>query len=251
MKYIKSPNLPAKKVRAVLISCDAGTEVLRELEKRGAEAISVPHCPDIAKPVSAHPDMLFHHLAYDKLIYYKGVPESVCGLLRKLGFELIESSAALEAKYPKDIALNAARVGKFLICNEKYTDKKILDYCRKNKVHIINVKQGYAKCSVCVVDSNSIITADKSIASEAQKYGLQALLISPGHIRLDGYDYGFIGGCCGKIAQNKMLFCGDITLHPDYKRIKDFLAARDVEIETLGSGTLFDIGSIIPLVEED
>lgn len=251
MSYIESPNLPSKEVKAVLISSEAGAEVFRILEKRGVEAISVPRCPDIAPEVSSHPDMIFHHLGDNKMIYYKGAAEPVCRRLEELGFELSESSAKLEAKYPKDIALNAARVGNYLFCNEKYTEKTVLEFCGNNKIHIINVKQGYAKCSVCVVDSNSIITADKSIASAATEYGLQALLISPGSISLPGYNYGFIGGCCGKIARNKIMFCGDITSHPDYKKIKDFLSKRNVEIEILGSGPLFDIGSIIPLIEED
>ena len=43
---------------------------------------------------------------------------------------------------------------------------------------IINVKQGYAKCSICVVSDNAIITADKGIAKAAIQNRIDVLEIT-------------------------------------------------------------------------
>lgn len=250
MHIVDIPNLPTAKVKVVLISECAGQDVLQNLADDGIEPLVVPSCKFIAPPVSAHPDMLFHHLGGSNMVCCYGTDKAVCKRLKDLGFQLIMSDSKLNPNYPYDIALNSARIGNFLFCNKKYTDKVIIDYCIKNGIKIVPVKQGYAKCSVLVVDSNSAITYDKSIAEAAKKHGIDVLLIRPGFIKLPGYNTGFIGGCGGKLSKNELYFCGSITEHPDYNEIKLFLKARGIEIKILGKGPLLDIGSIIPLLQE-
>jgi hypothetical protein len=140
-------------------------------------------------------------------------------------------------------------VGKRLICNPRFTDIVLLEHCASEGIEIINVKQGYAKCSVCVVDENSIITADIGIANAAESVGLSVLRISAGYICLPGHECGFIGGCCGKLAPDIMAFCGDLSTHPDHKSIDAFLRERGVFAESLCRGQLTDIGGMIPLAE--
>ncbi len=251
MKFIESPNLPNNKVKVVLISKNMCKDALLYIEQRNIEAITISECEDIALPVACHPDMLFHHLGGNRIVKYHGADYSACKRLEELGFIMIESTEKLSQYYPNDIALNAARAGNFLICKKSHTDKIILDESTQHELHIISVKQGYAKCSVCVVDERSIITADAGIAESARKNGFDVLKIREGFINLPGYDSGFIGGCCGKLDRNKMAFCGDITRHQDYDLINNFLNTREIEIEILGNAPLSDIGSILPLMEED
>lgn len=250
MQFIKTPNLPQKRVKVVLISETAGGEIIKSIENRGIEPVIVHSCADIAKPVSSHPDMLFHHLGGSKMLYYKNADKGVIKKLAELGFDLIPANLNLKADYPYDIALNSVRVGGNLFCLRKYTDKVLLDYCENEKIHIINVRQGYSKCSVCVVDEKSIITADKSIAKGAQECGIDVLIVDHGFISLEGYTEGFIGGCCGKTDKNKIMFVGDLRKHKNFALIKSFLDKRKIGIDCLGYGNLNDVGSIIPLIEE-
>jgi hypothetical protein len=249
LNFLETPNLPRRMVKVVLISNGAGEDVIRDLHKRNIETILVPPCVDIARPVASHPDMLFHHLGGNRLVCYRGADKLVCERLKELGFELIISENILSSHYPYDISLNAARVGNFIFCNEFYTDKIILENCKLRGLHIIPVKQGYAKCSICVVDENSIITADDGIAQAAKNNGIDVLIIHEGFIKLPEYNTGFIGGCCGKIDHDKMAFCGDILRHPDFNVIKTFLHDRGTEIITLGESSILDIGSILPILE--
>ena len=52
---------------------------------------------------------------------------------------------------------------------------------------------------------------------------INSLLIEKGSVHINKYDYGFIGGCCGLIDKNLLLFNGDLSLHSDFDKIKKFL----------------------------
>jgi hypothetical protein len=249
LNFIDNPNLPRHRVKVALISNGAGNDVISDLYNMNIEVITVPPCIDIASPVASHPDMLFHHLGGNRIAFYRGADSSTCKILMNLGFNLLECDNVLSRRYPHDITLNAARAGNFLFCNEFYTDKVILENCKLSGLHIIPVKQGYTKCSVCVANETSIITADVGIAQAARNNGLEVLKIREGFIKLPEYNTGFIGGCCGKLDRDKMAFCGDVSIHPDFEAIKKFLSDREIEIITLGEGQLLDIGSILPIME--
>ena len=74
---------------------------------------------------------------------------------------------------------------------------------------------------------------------------IEVLLIGQGHINLREMPYGFIGGTSGLIKKNVLAVNGNINLHPDGNRIKLFCKKYDVDIITLKTGILTDIGSII------
>ncbi len=152
----------------------------------------------------------------------------------------------LEGKYPDNIRLNAALVGNKLICKESSLSQKVKEYCKSEGIEIINVNQGYAKCSTLVINDNAIITADKSILKKAVENGIKALLIRPGFIELNGADYGFIGGCSGVIGDT-VVFFGDINTHPDSKIILDFIQKQRFNAVSLLNGPLKDIGGFVQL----
>ena len=113
------------------------------------------------------------------------------------------------------------------------------------------VRQGYAKCSMLVVDERSIITQDAGIARAARGIGLNVLEIMPGYVALDGFEYGFLGGAGFKPAAGIIAFTGTLDAHPDRLRILTFLAARGVSAVYLTGLPVFDIGSAIPITEQN
>ena len=188
------------------------------IKLRGTEKFGELH------PLSYHPDMFCFRLEKNNWIFYDN---------------------PVLCEYPYDVKLNAAMFGDNLICNGKYTDERIIAYAKQTGKNIIDVKQGYAKCSVCIVDENSIITSDESIYKKVTQNNINALLIEKGHIDLNGYNYGFIGGCSGLINKNKLAFTGNITLHPNYNDIKKFCDNREVEVISLSNKKLYDYGSLL------
>lgn len=250
MQFVLSPNLPTKNIKVVLLNGRANTKILKALAKQGIEAVLVPPCEDLLEPVRSHPDMLCHHLGGDLIVIHKKIIDVIGSKLKKLGFVVIQSDFNLKPYYPNDCALNIARISDKILYNLNIIDENIKTYIEEKGIKKLKINQGYAKCSVCIVSDNSIITSDNGIAQVAMHNGIDVLLIRSGYINLPGYNCGFIGGTSGKIAIDKLCFAGNIKLHPDYNIIINFIHKQGVEVVCLTNDVLEDIGSILPLVEE-
>ncbi len=227
--------------KTVVIDSRIDIESEEMLYKMGIKTIKIPQNNLFDKPISAHPDMFCVKIKEKRF-----VDKRIAHLFDFWDVEIIsrEVQNGQAYKYPYDVGFNCAVMGNHIICNKQYTASEILQYSNEQNMNIINVKQGYAKCSTCIVDDNSIITEDESIAKAARNFGINVLMINKGFVKLDRYDYGFIGGASGLI-NNRLLFNGDIKMHPNYNEIKRFCTSRNVEIISLNSKQLYDIGSIL------
>ena len=97
---------------------------------------------------------------------------------------------------------------------------------------------------MCIVDDSSVITEDEGIY-RALSGKINVLKIKPGHVLLPGFKNGFLGGASGLVSKNKLAFCGNIKLHPDFFAIKNFIEERNIDIILLSSTDLCDFGSIL------
>ena len=204
-------------------------------------------CKSLPEPVCAHPDMTVFD-AGDGV--YVCAPESYDyydKLFAGLGIKLLCGTTELSCNYPGDIAYNVARVGKKLLGHSSAVDPLILRLAEEKGLSFYPSAQGYSKCSSCIISENALITQDPSIARSACDAKLDVLKIRPGHVMLPGYDSGFIGGSSGLAQDCKLLFFGDITLHPDFPLIRDFLSKHSVEFCYLKSRPLADIGTILSI----
>lgn len=202
-----------------------------------------------ADEVSFHPDMLCFCLKGNKWIFYEDIYDVNKDKIDPLDLDIIKIPRPENNSYPYNTELNAAAVGKNLFCLQKYTNPNIL---HSGVYDIINVKQGYAKCSVCVVDDNSIITADIKIHEKARERNINSLLIRQGDVKLNGYGYGFIGGAAGKITlrngNDSLVFFGNAEKHGDYDKIAEFCRERRVKIISLTDRELYDFGGFLPVL---
>lgn len=240
-KFVKTPNLP-KKAAEVIVAANIPQDLKNELKKLNIRIIPSANVNFAVNGVAMHPDMQITHMGGDKFVvhkhafdHYKKYLPCVCGCGGNIG------------TYPLDIAYNVAISGKYTICNARYTDKTILNM---QNGEIINVRQGYAKCSILIVDENSFITADDGIYKTLKGHNMNVLKIRTGFIELPGQSYGFIGGASGKIAKNLVVITGDIKTHPDCAGICDFCRNVGVDVYSLGKNIPIDIGSVLPVVEE-
>lgn len=203
---------------------ETANPLLIEYLKQQGHIISIIEMSDITyPPVSSHPDIYMCSMGPGRPVYF--------GCSEKIG-----------SKYPDNIIYNAACTGRFFIHTLKYTDPELIKILPET-LECIDVPQGYTKCNTLIVDENSIITSDIGIYNLC--YGkLDVLLIEKGHIKLQGFDYGFIGGASGRVG-SAIIFNGDVTLHPDYEKIAAFIEDRDLKIKYFTEYPLEDIGSII------
>lgn len=246
--YITTPNLPSRRIRLAVIDGRAKS-VGKTLSKMGVEVIYTRRHPVLYDAVSYHPDMVMHHLGGRDIVVAPDTDESFVYKLERHGFNVIAGKTFLSRNYPGDIAYNVARIGDIALHNTRYTDEVLKCELEKRGVRLIHVRQGYAKCSVCVVDERAIITQDAGIAKKASQCGIEVLLVPPGNIKLYELDYGFIGGATGLISKKCMGISGNISLYDHRKEVMNFLHKKGISIVNLGCDEIVDIGSIIPLME--
>lgn len=244
-EYVQNPNLPERKVKTVLADFRIPHSITDKLSRQGIGIIKTMKISSVYNAVCGHPDIQLHHLYSNVFVCAAEAYRHYKEILTDC--ELIQGTSILASNYPSDIAYNVARIDKLAFHNVKYTDKTILEYFEKANIKLIDVKQGYSKCNVCITAKNAIITSDIGIAKAADNYNVDVLFISQGHIRLSDFPYGFIGGASGLTSHDTLTFTGNVEMHPDYERIAVFAEKYNVKLVSLGNHCLTDIGSLIPI----
>ncbi len=182
---------------------------------------------------------------------------------------IVFSMGGIGYEYPDDVPYNAVVTDRFLIHNTELTSHDVLERARFAGLQIINVKQGYTRCSCLPVGSNAFITADEGIAKSLRAWNelirseaasaaadgdeeeaaslmndmIDILLVRQGYVHLEGFDHGFIGGTAGAVGK-KIYFNGDLTEHPDSDIIVRFIEDHGYEPVWFADEPLTDIGSI-------
>lgn len=249
MEYVKKSFCVDKKISLCIIDRRLPKDIEKNIKEKNIEIIKTPKSEDVYNAISYHPDIQFFNCGEGKIIVSPNVYDKYLEILKEYNIDIIKGEKILSKKYPKDIAYNVCIVGKYAIHNFKYTDNKVLEYIEEKGFEKINIKQGYSKCSICVVDDSSIITSDKGIINSIKDSGadIDCLLIENGSIDLFDMNFGFIGGCSGNISDKEIAFLGNIKKHPDYIKIKDFLESKNKSVVSLSENKLIDLGSIIPI----
>ncbi|WP_297134699.1 DUF6873 family GME fold protein [Terrisporobacter sp.] len=248
MNFVKTSFIPENKILIALVDKRITIDMKNKLNNLNINIIESSPCIETYDAISCHPDVTLLKINDNNIIVAPNVYDYYSEKLVPLGFNIIKGNSFIKNKYPYNIGYNVAIFGKYAIHNFKYTDKKILEFLDKNNFIKINVKQGYCKCSICIVDESSIITSDEGIYKEVMKHDIDCLLIEKGHIDLFDLNYGFIGGCSGLISKDDLMFFGDISKHPNYNEIKKFIESKNKNIISLSTEKLLDLGSLIPLI---
>lgn len=244
---MNNPFIPIDFANVVIVDGRIYNSAYKIFKKLNINVIPTVPCKEVQEPISYHPDIVMHPINHNTLIVAPNVFEYYYENLSKLGIKIIQGEKKLNKKYPDDIAYNVGRIHNFAIHNFKYTDEKLKYYLKRENLELIHVKQGYTKCSMAIVDNKAIITSDYPIYEKLKDLGIDVLFISPGYIRLDGYDYGFIGGTCGNLSKKHMIFSGKISQHPDKEKILNFLKKYNKKVIWLDNEEIIDVGTIISL----
>ena len=241
MKHIATPYLPKNEV--TLFIADAHIE--------GARVITPPSIDVLVPSMRRHADLGIVIVSEKKAV----CPPETCAYYKEAldgyGFEIKEGKSSIGSNYPKDSAYNVGIVGKKCFFNKDVCDEYLYEILISEGYEIIEVKQGYAKCSICPVDENSFITGDTRIARKGEEQGMDVLLIENDGIILPPYENGFWGGCCGLGGNNTLLVNGDIDKIPAGSKIREFLDRKNIKIKQIKEGEIVDIGTIIPLMTRD
>jgi len=221
----------------VIIAENFPEDSAKKLEKYG-KIIRTRKNKKVMEGLNTHPDILVHPLPNgdivvdrDNFMYYDMV-------LRKT---VIKSESYLDEKYPKDVPLNAFTFKNYFIHNLKFTDKRLLEYYKDNGYELIDIKQGYSKCTTLVTE-DFLITSDGG-TYEKLKDIMPIYKINHKEIKLENFNYGFIGGASGSLDK-KIFFTGSIKEHSSYEEIMRIINKYGYEVEILSDNPIEDYGSI-------
>lgn len=207
----------------VYISERAYPEVIGYLERAGNSVHTVPFHERLGVYTGDHADL------------------RVIRLKSKLFYAAIADYAP---DYPENASFCALAFGNYFVHRLDITAPALLNEATRLGLELIDVRQGYTRCSALPVNDNSVITADAGIAGALRKRGAEVLEIAPGHVLLPGYAEGFFGGCAGRVGDT-IVFNGDLGAHPDCGRIESFIRERGIGVKSFPGQPLRDIGSII------
>lgn len=208
------------------------------LVKNGFELLETVKIPQIDNSTSTHPDMQFLKTEESTAIvcselfdyYQKLIPDYSLKVFDKIG-----------SKYPYDCLLNIVSLKNNIILT-KLQSEYLKEQDFKN---IIFVNQGYVKCNICTLNSNTVLTSDNGIAKKLENFGFKVYLLPCNQIKLKGYKNGFWGGCTGNISDGVVYFNGDITRLDCYGDLKNILKKEKIEPLYNSEIELTDNGSII------
>ena len=237
--FVKTPYLPKGKI----------TLYVGDIALPAAQCIRPFYDTRLPVSLSRHADLTFCYLGEDTAVCAKEAFSYYESAFSETGLKLIEGSSFLDMHYPKDSAYNVAIVGNKIFCKTKITDRVLLNTAEELGYKIVDINQGYAKCSVCPVNENAAISADPSFLKAAEKEGIDCLKVTNDTITLPGYDTGFFGGSAFMKDEKTLAVNGTLSLHPDEKRIKDFLSGSNISVLSLNSLAVADFGSLIAILE--
>lgn len=223
------------------------TQEINNLKSLNLEIVKIPKCENLYDAINGHVDIQLNILSKENklIIINKDLPRSFKETLERYKINYLESTNSLKRNYPLNISLNACISEQYLIHNILYTDPKLLELSKNRK--IINVKQGYTKCSILPVREKAVITCDIGIHKTLTEKNFDVLLLPPGDIVLPGFNYGFIGGAGGMISDNTMAFFGSLDNYSFGNEVKSFLYKYDIKPYYLSNEKLQDRGSLLVL----
>lgn len=248
-QYLQKPNLPSSKISLAVADGRIPLEIEKNLFDLGVRIIKTKKVTSLYDAISYHPDIVINYLGGNEIVVAPNIHNSTVYSLEAEGFKILVGKKEVSRQYPLDIAYNAAIFGQYAVCNKKHTDEILLENFWKKGLKILDVKQGYAKCSICIIDEDIIVTSDSGIHNILSENNVKSLLITPGHIELFQMNYGFIGGASGKISSSEIGFLGDIRLHPSYNNIVKFLSKYGKIPVNLSKNKLVDLGTLVALKE--
>ncbi len=261
-RILETPLLPQGKA-TVAVSAEA-EETIKALEKMGIDVFKVTPNSKLSAPVASHPDCNILQLDRRTFVCDEEITPSLIDYIKKnnivnyltKGQEMQKKeqvkvySEKISSPYPREAAINVKRLDDCIVCNTKFVGKTVQVYAFANDLNLYHCNQGYVGCSSVLIAQNAAMTDDESVYDTFRRIGSDCLMLSKGQIKLSGYSYGFIGGCCGFIDKNLIAFNGKLSTHNDADKIKSFLNKFNVSYVELTDEPLTDIGGIVPIFEE-
>lgn len=212
----------------------------------GYEVIKVKKCSTVYNEISSHTD-----------IFCSKIDNTVVSSPKVLDGNFNEKYNFLTGdhvgnSYPDCAKYNVCNIDNYAIHNFSITDKVVLDVIVEKGYNLINVKQGYSRCSILPLGNMSCITSDKGIYDVLVKNNFDVLYINSSELDIKLFDEnniyskmsGFIGGC-STVLNDTVIFFGDIDRFKCKDKLLSFLHSKGFKVKDFKNMDVIDYGSCI------
>ncbi|MBO4816587.1 MAG: hypothetical protein J5507_06885 [Clostridia bacterium] len=221
-----------------------------KLKELGYRLIEINSNKKLYPEISSHTDIFCTKIKNNLIIETSQYDLIKNNIINEI--DVIKGNSIVENNYPQDIKYNVCILGKYAIHNFNYTDSRIKEILQKEKYNLINVKQGYTKCSIAVIDENSIIISDKGLYEELKQYNFDILFLNYKlNIKLLNKGKfssmnGFVGGAISRIGDN-IFISGNLNEIDRKNEIRNFIQKRNLHIISFKDLDVIDYGGIIEI----
>lgn len=154
--------------------------------------------------------------------------------------------------YPDCAKYNVCVIDNYAIHNFDITDKVVLNVLYEKGYNLINVRQGYSRCSILPLGDKSCITSDKGIYNILIKNDFDVLYLEPNELDIKLFSVsgeystmsGFIGGCSA-VLNDTVIFFGDLDRFKCKDKLLSFLHNKGFKVKYFKDMDVIDYGSCI------
>lgn len=225
----------------LLISNKSKDEFKNFLKEKNIDFLETIDNPNLDLRIADHPDLSVFVIDQNNIVVDKNVYDYYRENLENVN---IIRGETVGFKYPKDSIYNLIKFKKFYIHN-LFTERNIKSMLIAKNLEFLKVNQGYTRCSSIVLN-DSILTSDYGLYKNLKK-NIETILLKEEKIELDGFDKGFLGGTCGMLDKDILIFNGDIKSLNSYDIIYKQCNKEKIKIiypacKLLDTGSLIKIG---------
>ena len=242
----------ANKNGVLIVDYKTPKEETNILKSFGFEIIKTSPNKAMYDAIDGHPDIQMT-LIGNTLFVNQKIPYEFLVSLENKNIHYKIGKKSLSLPYPSNIPFNSLVSDDLFIHKLDSTEPLVLEKANKLNLDLINVNQGYTRCSTAFVGKDSYITEDKSIAKKLASLNKNVFIKEPSNIYLRGFDHGFIGGSMSLITlnnENIILITGDIDKYRFGNDLKSFLNNINIPYLSIGKGLVKDRGSVIQVKSE-
>jgi len=190
--------------------------------------------------ISGHPD-IFIYQDNNYFVVAPNAPVEFFDFLNNHNIPWLKGENRVGDEFYNSVQYNCLNTSDFLFHKAGYTDPTILEINKGRE--FVQLSQAYTRCSLVHLGGDNYLTSDRGIEKVLSRKGLSCFYFSPKKITIQDHNNGFIGGATG-IWGKRIFFNGNIALHADGKRLKEYLLRLDFDMVNLSDHYLYDGGCI-------
>ncbi len=194
----------------------------------------------VEEPLHGHPDIFLAQIN-EKLIIAPNSPKYIFDYLHTHSILYQMGKENVGFSYPEIAKYNVSANQNLILCNSTICDSEILNYSKN--LEIINVKQGFCRCSTLILEEDVFITSDQGIFKVLKNRNLEVHYFSDTNIFLPGYRHGLLGGCLGIDKESRrVVVSGSLDTLENGNELRLMLQNLAYDVLELGNKCLLDVG---------